>query len=97
MTLDVRVTIELPTGKREQFGYRWPEHHLDGRTFAPLPGTREIEPWAMQEAIAQRDRRQRIAKVIAAQLAEAILEACERNDTVRGYAKSQSPGDTRLE
>ena len=87
--LEVRITVELPTGKREVFGYLWPAHHLDGRTFAPLPPTREIEPWAMQEAMAQRDRRNRIAEVIAHSIAEAILEAAERNDTVRGYKKSE--------
>ena len=88
--LDIRVTIELPTGKREQFGYAWPEHYLDGLTFAPLPRDRELDHWAMQEAMAQRDRRSRIAKAIAAQLAESILEAAERNDTVRGYPKDRS-------
>ena len=91
--LDVRVTVELPNGKREQFGYAWPEHHLDGSTFAPLPTTREIEPWAMQEAMAQRDRRNRVAKTIAAQIADAILTAAEKNDTARGYARSI--GDVR--
>ena len=87
--LDVRVTVELPTGKREQFGYAWPEHHLDGRTFAPLPQDREIDPMALHEAMAQRDRRNRIAAVIGRAIAEAILEAAERNDTVRGYARHE--------
>lgn len=93
--LDVRITVELPNGKREQFGYAWPEHHLDGRTFAPLPRTREIEPWAMQEAMAQRDRRQRVAETIAAQIADAILTAAERQDTVRGYTRTELSGDAK--
>jgi hypothetical protein len=84
MKLDVRVTVDLPNGKREQFGYAMPMHHLDGRSFAPLPRDREIDPMALHEAMAQRERRQRIAEVIAAQLADAILTAAERQDPVRG-------------
>ena len=83
--LDVRITVELPTGKREQFGYAWPERHLDGSTFAPLPTDREIDPSALHEAMAQRDRRNRVAKIIGEQIADAILAAAEKNDTVRGY------------
>ncbi len=92
MKLDVRVTVELPNGKREVFGYAWPEHHLDGSTFAPLPRDRELEPWAWHEAAAQRDRRQRVAEVIAAQLADAILTAAERNDPVRGEVRRVGGG-----
>jgi hypothetical protein len=87
--LDVRVTVELPNGKREHFGYAFPVHHLDGRTFAPLPRDLEIDPMALHEAMAQRDRRNRIAEVIGRTLAEAILEAAERNDPVRGYSRRE--------
>lgn len=83
--LDVRVTIMLPTGKREVFGYRWPEHYAEGLAFTPLPRDREIDPSSMMEAQAQRERRRRIADAISRQLADAILEWAEKNDPVRGY------------
>lgn len=84
--LEIRISIELPTGKREQFGYSWPEHRLDGNTFAPLPPHRELDPMSFHESMMQRERRNRIAQNIGRELAEAILEAAERHDTVRGYS-----------
>ena len=86
-TIDVRVMITLPNGSEQVFGYRWAEHFVEGVVFAPLPVDREIDPMAMYEAQAQRDRRGRIADVIAQQLADAILEAAGNEDTVRGWKK----------
>ncbi len=84
-TMVVRVSVTLPNGKREVFGYNWPEHYAKGLAFTPLPRDREIDPFAMSEANAQRERRRRIADAISRQIADSILEWTEKNDSVRGY------------
>ena len=82
--IDVRVTVTLPNGKREIFGYALPEETFDP-TFRPLPRNREIDPMALHEAMAQRDRRDRKAELIGRSIADAILTAAEKSDTWKGY------------
>jgi hypothetical protein len=84
---DVRVTVTLPDGRRQQFGYAFPEETFD-RVFAPLPKMRELHPMDQMEAQQQRERRRRAADVIARSLADAILTAAEYGDTQNGYEKA---------
>ena len=54
-----------------------------------LPRDREIDFIHHQAAIEKRIKRERLAKMVGDMISHAILTACEKNDTIRGYKKGE--------
>ena len=91
MNNEVRISVSvfLPWAKNE-LRYNYAVSRLEAEeNMTPLPRDRELPfaYWSHEEARAKRERRNRLARVLGAMISNAILDACERQDTVSGYKK----------
>jgi len=81
----IDVIVRLPWAKEEKryrydIGRRQAEDAL-----IPLPKDREIDHVSLFEAQRQDRRREDLIKMVSHQIAFALMNACESEDTVNGY------------
>jgi len=83
----IEVNIRLPWAKNE-LRYQYAIDKKQAREgLVPLPKEREFDPYAAFEAQRQNDRRHTLVDMVSRQIAGALMNACESQDTDHGYPK----------
>jgi hypothetical protein len=83
----IEVIVSLPWAREEKH-YRYDIGRQQAEdALIPLPKDRELDPAELFEAQRQNQRRRDLIEMVSRQIAFALMNACESEDTVNGYRR----------
>lgn len=86
---DVRIQVRVGLPWSNQIKeYQYEIARLEAEdSLAPLPRNRELDPFLYAESMRQHERRKRLIDLVSKMISNALMNACESEDTDRGYKK----------
>ena len=89
-SVKIQVCVRLPWAANEEKTYLYAMDSLEaGGALTPLPRNRELSPFEYAEASRHHERRKRLIELVAKMISNALMNACESEDTNYGYKKGE--------